>query len=113
MALSGDVRNNADFACKVIENQSSPGGGKTLNTVAKYGVSIDSPFKNKFTTNHPSTKQLLDYGDRARPAQTAASTSRIASLSLSKQIREYSKMKGTHPKMFTNIMRNGVMSKEK
>ena len=56
MALSGDVINNADFACKVIENQSSPGGGKTLNAVAKYGISIDSPFKNKFTKNHPSTK---------------------------------------------------------
>ena len=107
------MRNNVDFACKVIENQSSPGGGKTLNAVAKYGVSVDSPFKNKFTTNHPSTRQLLDYNDKARPTQTAASASRIASLSLGKQIREYSKMKGSHPKMFTNILRHGAMSKEK
>ena len=44
---------------------------------------------------------------------TAASNARIAKLPIDQQIREYGKRKTPHPKMFTNIVRNGMMSKEK
>ena len=115
MALNVDAIGNEDFACKVIENQSSPGGGKTMNAVARYGVSRDSPFKNEFTTDHPSTKQLLDYNDGKRPVMTADQRARISKLPIDQQIAAYSKHKiynNPHPKMFTNIMRQG-MSKDK
>ena len=80
MALNVDTVGNKDFACKVVENQSSPGGGKTLNPVAKYGVSVDSPFKNQYNKDHPSTKQLLDYNENKRTSMTAATNARISKL---------------------------------
>ena len=98
----------------MIENQSSPGGGKTLNPVAKYGVSRDSPFKNEYTTDHPSTKQLLDYNDKKRTAMTAETRARISKLPLDEQIKEYSRrLQNNHPKMFTNLMHHGMLSKDK
>ena len=44
---------------------------------------------------------------------TAGQNARISKLPLEQQIREYGKRKAPHPKMFTNIVRNGMMSKEK
>ena len=64
-------------------------------------MSKDSPFHmtSGYTKTHPSTKQLLDYGNK-RPQKIEGD---ISKLPLDKQIELYQSQK--QPKMFTNIMR--------
>ena len=77
-------------------------------------MSRDSPLKSKYSTDHPSTKQLLDYNDKKRTVITSETRNRISKLPIDQQIKEYSKrVQNSHPKMFSNLMRHGMMSKEK
>ena len=37
--------------------------GKSMQRTLTYGQSKDSPFRSAYTIEHPSTKQLLDFGN--------------------------------------------------
>ena len=105
MAKVKDTVNNAAF----IPEGSKLRGGKPLNPTLTIGMSKDSPFHmhSGYTKTHPSTKQLLDYGDKKR--QPAPCATVVSKLPVEQQILAYESSK--QPKMFTNIMREG-MSKE-
>ena len=60
MTLSKNSIGNPEFASKVVENCSSPGGGKPIKTKLKYGMSKDTPFETPYTEMHPSTKRILN-----------------------------------------------------
>ena len=110
MARVKDAKNNVSFA----PENSKPKGGKPLKTTLKVGMSKDSPFHTTgYTKVHPSTKQLLDYGQLPKPGTSSASmvtvVSEISKLPIEQQIQFYASQK--QPKMFTNIMNEG-MNKE-
>ena len=63
MARVKDTMNNVSF----VPENSKPKGVKPLNPTLKVGMSKDSPFHTGYTKTHPSTKQLLDYGEGRPP----------------------------------------------
>ena len=73
MARLQDAKKSARFA----PDSEKPKGGKPLNTTLKVGMSKDSPFHTGYTSTHPSTKQLLDYGQRKAEAVTVADISKL------------------------------------
>ena len=81
-----DAKNDSSFRPTSCDNNAS----KVMKPVLTYGMSKDSPFHSGYTKNHPSTKQLLDYGEKRQSSNL-----------------EHVK----HPKLFMTIMRQGV-SKE-
>ena len=82
MARLQEAKNNVKFA----PDSEKPHGGKPLNTTLKVGMSKDSPFHSNYTSTHPSTKQLLDYGQRKAEPVTVVD---ISKLPIEKQIQFY------------------------
>ena len=77
MAQVKDAKNNVSFA----PENSKPKGGKPLKTTLKVGMSKDSPFHTTgYTKVHPSTKQLLDYGQKPNVSASVTVISEISKL---------------------------------
>ena len=62
LARVSDTKNDSSFRSSNCNISSS----KPMQPVRTYGMSKDSPFHTAYTRDHPSTKQLLDYGDRRK-----------------------------------------------
>lgn len=84
MARVQDAKNTVSFA----PENAKPKGEKPQNPTLKVGMSKDSPFHTTsgYTKTHPSTKQLLDYGNNRRPQNLEGD---ISKLSLERQIELY------------------------
>lgn len=97
MKLISDARHDKAFK----PPSASPRQALSMKPTLKYGMSVDSPFHSAFTKTHPATKKLQDYGDvrKSLPCN-------IDKLPIDEQMKAYSAM--IKPKMFTNIMREGL-----